>query len=185
MLSKHQLLHYAYSVSYSEDMKKNKIGLQALQREAISTKTYRLCFIAILLQGSSAHGWETNQPAHNAYHLKESLKSTDPKIKKVAKSLLNCDPRVVRNIAPLLSKPKGDLQTAGLDLAHIATTKSIDATTTHAVLALAELLQDTNSSKLEKAQELIEELKNTEKSSENSAIAQEASAIHRQATASK
>ena len=140
-------------------------------------KTYRLCFIAILLQGSSAHAWENQPSARNTYHLKQSLTSTNPEVKKAAQGLKDCDQRIVKNLAPLLNEPRGDLQEAGLDLAHIASTRSIDPSTTHAVLALAELLQDADSSHLGKAQKLIEELKNTEKSAENCAIAREAEKI--------
>ncbi len=142
-------------------------------------KLYRICFIAILLNGSSAQAWETNPPPHNAYRLKPLLMSTDPGVKSAAKDLKNCDQRIVRNIAPLLSQPRGDLQTAGLDLAQIASTRSIDPSTTHAVLSLSTLLQEENSPHLEKVQALIEKLKSTEQSAENCAIGREADELYR------
>jgi hypothetical protein len=177
-------LHFADSVGYSEDMKKNKIGLWALKREANSMKLYRVCFIAFLLNGSSAHAWEIQRQSHNAHYLNPLLKSSDPGIKTAAKSLLDCDPRVVKSLTPLLNQPRGDMQTAGIDLAHIASTRSIDPSTTHAVLAIATLLQE-DPSYVEKAQSLLEELKNTEQSEENCAIGREASALHRRGTPSK
>ena len=145
-------------------------------------KLYRLCFIAILLNGSLIQAWENQPPAHNTHRLKQSLASTDPGVKSAAKSLKDCDQRIVKSLAPLLNKPRGELQTAGLDLAQIASTRSIDPSTTHAVLAIATLLQEENPPHLEKVQELIEELKNTEQSAENCAIGREADALHRTIT---
>ena len=63
-------MHYADPVDYPEGMKNNKIGLLALKREAISMKLYRLCFIAILLNGSTTHAWETQRQPHNTHYLK-------------------------------------------------------------------------------------------------------------------
>ena len=141
-------------------------------------KLYRLCFIAILLNGSTTHAWETQRQPHNTHYLNPLLKSPEKAIRTIAKDLLDCDPRVVKNLAPLLSKPRGQLQTAGLDLAHIATTRSIDASTTHAVLSLATLLKE-DPSQLKKALTLLEELKDTETSEENCAIGREADALAR------
>ena len=141
-------------------------------------KLYRICFIAILLNGSLTQAWENQPPAHNTHRLKQSLASTDPGVKSAAKSLKDCDQRIVKSLAPLLNKPRGELQTAGLDLAQIASTRSIDPSTTHAILAIATLLEE-DPSQLEKVLELIEELKNTEQSAENCAIGREADALHR------
>ena len=141
-------------------------------------KLYRLCFIAILLNGSPAHAWEDQPSARNAYHLKQSLTSTDLEVKKAATSIAKGNSLIVRSLAPLLSKPRGDLQTAGIDLSQIASTRSIDPSTIHAVLAIATLLEE-DPSQLKKVQELIEELKNTTQSKENCAIAKEAVKLHK------
>ncbi len=146
---------------------------------------YRICFIAILLNGSSVHAWENERPLHNTHYLNPLLKSTDPGVKPAAKSLLDCNARIIKALAPLLSKPRGELQTAGIELAKIASTKSIDPSTTHAVLSIAALLEEEDPSQHAKALELLEELKNTETSAENCALGRKAEVFHRGATASK
>lgn len=152
--------------------------LQALRKEIRAIHLCRLFFSLLLLHGTMTHAWETQRPLHNTHYLNPLLTNENPEVKKVAKDLLDSDPRVVKNLAPLLNKPRGELQDAGIDLAHIATTRAIDPSTTHAVLSLATLLQEENCPHLEEAQELLERLKNTKESAENCQIGREATALH-------